>query len=157
MKTSKRRRLEGKTDYKTRLALLVSNKPRLVVRKTNQYIIAQIIEAVDAQDKVICGLTSKKLLEKGWPENLKGHLKNLAACYLTGLTLGKAAKGKIKEAILDIGMNRNIPKSRVYAVLKGIIDSGIKIPHDSSSLPSNEMLEKNENVRSILNKLKEKI
>ena len=155
MKTSKRRRLEGKTDYKTRLALLVSNKPRLVVRKTNQYIIAQIIETADAQDKVICGLTSKKLLDKGWPENLKGHLKNLAACYLTGLMLGKATK--VKEAILDIGMNRNIPKSRVYAVLKGIIDSGIKIPHDSTSLPSNEMLEKNENVRSILNKLKTSI
>ncbi len=155
MKTSKRRRLEGKTDYKTRLALLVSNKPRLVVRKTNQYIIAQIIETADAQDKVIYGLTSKKLLDKGWPENLKGHLKNLAACYLTGLMLGKATK--VKEAILDIGMNRNIPKSRVYAVLKGIIDSGIKIPHDSMSLPSNEMLEKNENVRSILNKLKTSI
>ena len=38
MKLPRRRRLQGKTDYKARLAMLKSGKPRLVVRKTNHYI-----------------------------------------------------------------------------------------------------------------------
>ena len=63
MKTLKRRRHEARTDYRIRLALLKSEKPRLVVRKTNRYIIAQIVESDIAQDKIIVGLTSKSLLE----------------------------------------------------------------------------------------------
>lgn len=157
MKTLKRRRQERKTDYKSRLALLGSRKPRLVVRKTNRYIIAQIVEAKNAQDKVIFNLTSKNLLSRGWSEEQKGSLKSLGASYLTGFLLGKMAKGKIKEAILDIGMNRNIPKSRVYAVLKGFLEAGIEVPHDSSVLPTDEMLESNEKTRMLFKKLKEKI
>ncbi|MBT3583115.1 50S ribosomal protein L18, partial [Candidatus Woesearchaeota archaeon] len=37
-----RRRRAGKTNYHNRLALLLSRKPRLVIRKTNKYIICQI-------------------------------------------------------------------------------------------------------------------
>jgi len=43
MKLPRRRRIASKTDYKARLSLLKSEKPRLVVRKTNRYIIAPII------------------------------------------------------------------------------------------------------------------
>jgi large subunit ribosomal protein L18 len=38
-----RRRREGKTNYYKRLKLIRSGKPRLVVRRTNKYIIAQIV------------------------------------------------------------------------------------------------------------------
>ena len=62
MKTVRRRRQEGKTDYKARLALLISEKPRLIVRKTNRYVIAQIVRTEIAQDKVVVGTTSKVLL-----------------------------------------------------------------------------------------------
>ena len=41
MKVSKRRRIEAKTDYAKRIKLLKSEKPRLVFRRTNKYIIAQ--------------------------------------------------------------------------------------------------------------------
>ena len=61
MKLPRRRRLESKTDYKSRLALLKSEKPRLVVRKTNRYIIVQIVSSEIAQDKILVGKTSKKL------------------------------------------------------------------------------------------------
>ncbi|MBI2632022.1 50S ribosomal protein L18 [Candidatus Pacearchaeota archaeon] len=157
MKTLKRRRLERKTDYKARLALLESGKPRLILRKTNRYMNAQIVESKNAHDKIIFGVTSADLIDKGWPIEHRGRLKSLGAGYLTGLLLGKEAKGKVREAILDIGMNRNIPKSRLYAVLKGVIESGISIPHDPSVLPTDEMLEKNEITRPLIKKLKEKI
>jgi len=88
-KTIRRRRKEGKTDYKSRLGLLKSGKARVVARKTNRYFIGQIVISDIAQDKVIIGANSKELLSKGWPEELKGSLKSLTACYLTGFLLGK--------------------------------------------------------------------
>jgi len=153
MKTIKRRRREAKTDYRTRLTLLKSGKPRIVIRKTNRYIIAQIVVSDIAQDRVVVGLTSKVLLEKGWPRELSGCLKNRSAAYLTGFLLGKAAqKEKINSAIFDMGMNRNVPKSRLFSALKGAIDSGLKIPHKPESLPSMEMI-KNEKTSKIFDKI----
>ena len=129
MRMPRRRRIEAKTDYKARLALLKSGKPRLVVRKTNRYIIAQIVTSEDAQDKVVVGITSKILLTKGLSEESAGSLKSLGAAYLTGFLLGKKALSMgIKEAILDAGMYINIQNSRIYAALKGVADSGLKVP-----------------------------
>jgi len=156
-KSVRQRRHEGKTDYKARLNLLKSGKPRLVVRKTNRYVIAQIVESDVAQDKVIVGITSKALLAKGWPENLKGSLKCLPAAYLTGLLLGNLAKSKIKELVLDIGMHRNIQKSRVYAVVKGVIEAGIHVPHDIAALPSDEQLKANPKTAELLAKLSQSL
>ncbi len=158
MKIPRRRRLEKKTDYKARLALLKSEKARLVVRKTNHYIIAQFVHSNIAQDKIIVGITSKILLSKGWPKEYAGSLKSLPASYLTGYLLGKLAqKHHIKEAILDIGMHRSFPRSRFYAVLKGAIDSGIKIPAKQEALPSEEDLKKINKLSSIIDKIKHHI
>ncbi|MBX4196610.1 50S ribosomal protein L18 [Candidatus Pacearchaeota archaeon] len=163
MKTIRRRRREGKTDYKARLALIKSGKARLVVRKTNRSIIAQIVETDIAQDKIISGVTSHSLLAHGWPKELEGSLKSVPAAYLTGLLLGTlVAKKKVHEAILDIGMNRNVHKSRLYAVLHGALDAGIQIPHDKEALPSNEfkghakLSKAFESVKHALEKHKEK-
>lgn len=156
MKILKRRRIEAKTDYRKRLALLKSEIPRLVVRKTNRYIIAQIVQSELAQDKVIVGTNSKILISKGWPEKAKGSLKSIPAAYLTGLIIGKMAKEKkISKVILDIGMHRNIQKSRIYAVLKGALDSDLEIPHSEEALP--EINVTNEKVKEIFNKIKEKL
>ena len=155
MRTVRRRRLQQKTDYKSRLSLLGSEKKRLVVRKTNRYIISQIVESHIAQDKVIVGLSSRDLLSHGWPEKLKGSLKSLPASYLTGYLLGKMAKEKkISEVILDLGMHRNVHKSRIYAVVKGIVDAGIKIPHSSEILPETEKIEGNEKFSPIIKSIK---
>jgi large subunit ribosomal protein L18 len=156
-KTIRQRRLKGKTDYKARLALLKSEKPRLVVRKTNRYIIAQLVVTEIAQDKVMIGLSSKSLLTKGWPKEKSGSLKSLAACYLTGLLIGKLAKEKYKEAILDMGMYRNIQKSRLYSFLKGAIDAGLKVPHGKEALPNDEQIKQNANVKEFFEKEKIKL
>ncbi len=155
-KTPRKRRLKAKTDYKARLALLKSEKPRLVVRKTNRYIIAQIVESDIAQDKTIIKFSSKDLLTMGWPKEKAGSLKSLQASYLTGFFLGKSAKQKIsKELILDIGMHRSIPSSRIYAVLKGALDADLKISHNKEILPTNEQLNANPELKRIVEAIKE--
>ena len=152
-RTIKRRRQEAKTDYHARLRLLVSGKPRLVIRKTNRYIIGQIVTSTLAQDKVIVGASSKELLSFGWPESLKGSLKNLTAAYLTGKLLGEKSTS-VREAILDIGMYRNAEKGRLYAFLRGAIDGGIVIPHNPEILPSDARFEENKKTREVFLKLK---
>ena len=155
----RQRRLKAKTDYKSRLSLLKSGKPRLVVRKTNRYVIVQLVESNIAQDRVLLTVTSKSLISKGWPSEKSGSLKSMAACYLTGLAFGKLALSKIKnnEIVLDIGMQRNIQKSRIYAVLGGVVDAGLKIPHNQEALPSLESIQKNKNITGIFDKLKDKM
>ncbi len=129
-KLDKRRRQECKTNYNKRLILLKGKKLRLVIRKTNKYIILQIVDSVNARDKVLYSANTSELLKKGWPEEKKGSLKNLSAAYLGGILLGKKAKEIKKEVILDIGLIPSTKGSRVYAAVKGVNDSGIKINFD---------------------------
>ncbi len=133
-----RRRREGRTDYVTRMHLLKSNKHRLVIRKTTNYIIAQIIETKNLQDFTRAFFNSSELKKFG----LKSGLKSTMAAYLTGYALGKKAlKENIKEAILDIGLQTSTKGSRIYALVKGVIDSGLEIPCDKKMLPKQERLE----------------
>ena len=156
-RTLKRRRAEAKTDYRARLTLLKSDKVRLVIRKTNRYIVMQLVESSEAQDKIIFGASSKSLLEKGWPKDLAGSLKSLPAAYLTGLMLSKMAKGKVSEAILDLGMQRNIAKSRLYAALNGAVDGGLAVPHSKEILPGYGEISKNPKTGKLIAQLKEKL
>lgn len=136
MRTQKRRRKENKTDYLKRLKLLKGEKPRLVFRKTNRFIISEYIVSKEAQDRVIFGLDSRKLNEYGWPKNAQGSLKSTTASYLTGYITGKMIiKQKLETPILDAGMNRVLHKNNIYAFLKGIIDSGIKINCEKEFFP----------------------
>ena len=155
-RTIKRRRREGKTDYVARLALLKSEKARIVIRKTNCYIIGQVVVSDSAQDKTMIYTNSKELLSHGWPEKMKGSLKSLPACYLTGFMLGKKSK-KIKEGILDAGMHRNMGKSRIYAFSKGLIDSGFKLACSDKVLPTDAELNKNPETGKFINQIKGKL
>ncbi|RLI11829.1 50S ribosomal protein L18 [Candidatus Bathyarchaeota archaeon] len=134
-----RRRIEGKTDYHRRKKLLISGLPRLVARKTNKHIVAQIVEASIEGDRVLASAHSSELRKKfGW----LGSLKNLPAAYLTGLLCGyRALKRNVKKAILDIGLQTPSKGARVFAVMKGCIDAGIEIPHGEEILPSDERIE----------------
>lgn len=153
-RTVKIRRKQGKTDYKARLNLLKSGKPRVVVRKTNRYIIGQIIVSEIAQDKTVIGVSSKDLLNLGWPKEAVGGLKNLTAAYLTGYLLGVKSK-KIKEGVLDIGLQRSVKSSRVYAFLKGLVDSGFEISHSKDVFPKEDVLKKNEKlIKEVKNSIK---
>jgi large subunit ribosomal protein L18 len=155
-RTIKRGRKKRKTHYKARLGMLKSEKPRVVFRKTNRYVIGQIVVSSIAQDKVVLGVNSKELISHGWPEKLKGSLKSLPASYLTGYLLGKKSK-EIEEGIFDIGLNRNISKSRIYAFLRGVVDSGFKIPHNEEVFPDDSFLNKKEETGKLINQIKEAI
>ncbi len=141
MKVQKRRRRENKTDYLKRLKLLKSEKPRVIFRKTNKYIIAQYSISKEAQDYIKIGVTSKELLKYGWPENAIGSLKSTSAAYLTGYLIGrKILKEKLETPIIDFGMNPSIHKSRAYSFLKGIVDSGLKIKCEEKVFPDEERI-----------------
>ena len=159
MRVEKRRRRESKTDYRLRIGLLKSGKPRIVFRKTNRYVIGQCIESENAQDVVRVGVTSKDLLKHGWPKENLGSLKSMPACYLTGLLLGKRILKKIKhDCILDIGMLRSIKKSRVYAFVKGVIDSGVKMNVENEMFPDEKRIKgEHTKVKGIFENVKEKI
>jgi large subunit ribosomal protein L18 len=141
MRLSKKRRIEGKTDYKKRIGLLKSNKPRIVFRKTNQYIIAQYIISEEAQDSVKIGLTSKDLIKYSWPKEMQGSLKSIPATYLTGYLMGKnILKNKMDIPVVDFGMLRTIHKNKLFAFLKGLIDSGVKISCQEEAFPEQERI-----------------
>ena len=155
----RRRRREGKTDYKLRLNLLKSGIPRIVIRKTNKYFLVQAIESNEAQDKVTAGLRSYALLKEGLDKKYSGSLKSIPAGYLTGLLFAKKLKNK-QEYIADLGMTRTIPGNRIYSVLKGLIDGGAKIKAGETVFPSEERLNGEhlkEDTKATFNKLKEKI
>jgi large subunit ribosomal protein L18 len=133
-----RRRREGKTNYRKRLKLLLSRKPRLVVRITNRRIIAQIIEYHPDGDRVLVGVDSTMLArDYGW----KGDLNNTPAAYLTGLLVAKKALEKgIKEAVLDIGLHTPTRGGRVFAVLRGAVEAGLEVSHSPEVLPDNSRI-----------------
>tara|TARA_Y100000310_G_scaffold318557_1_gene372808 strand:- start:7 stop:537 length:531 start_codon:yes stop_codon:yes gene_type:complete len=132
-----RRKREKRTDYKKRLRLLMSRKPRLVVRITNTKIIAHIAKFEAKGDKNMVGLDSTYLHKKGW----KYSLKNTPAAYLTGYALGKKAVATgITEAILDTGLKQPEQKGKIYAFLKGALEAGLQMPHDPSVLPGEKRL-----------------
>ncbi len=157
MKLDKKRKIQGKTNYRKRLILLKGNLPRLVVRKTNRYIIIQIIESKNAQDKAVSSVNTRDLLKHGWPENKKGSLKSITACYLGGLLIGK--KSKVKKVILDTGLIPSTKGSRVYAVVKGVLDAGIEINCDEKVFPSEEKIKGEDrgiDIKPIIDKMKNK-
>lgn len=132
-----RRKREGRTNYKKRLAFLKSGTPRLVVRKTNKQVILQVVEYLPDGDKVICGVTSSQLKALGWNYSLN----SIPACYLAGVLLAKKAKEKkVSGAIADLGLQTNASGSRLFAAIKGAIDGGLSVPADESALPSKERL-----------------
>ncbi|HIH10209.1 MAG TPA: 50S ribosomal protein L18 [Candidatus Diapherotrites archaeon] len=132
-----RRRREFKTDYRKRLALLKSDKPRLVVRKTNNMTIVEVVSYKPAGDIVNAFFSSASLKKKGW----KGHTGNLPAAYLAGYACAKMALAAgVKQAVLDIGLTSPVHGSRPFAALKGAIDAGMEIPCDATVFPAAERL-----------------
>lgn len=132
-----RRKREGKTYYKRRMKILMSNKYRFVARKSLRNMQASVIEFNPKGDKVVVTVNSKSLPKLGW----KGDNGNLSSAYLIGFSAGKKAQEKgIKEAVFDLGFNNSVRGSRIYAALAGAIDSGLRIPHEPGILPPKERI-----------------
>jgi len=130
-KSKFKRRRQGKTDFKKRLALVKSKKVRLVIRKTNTRIVAQAMKFNPKGDETIVSVDSRELK--------KYHFygtNNSPSAYLVGLLLGKKL-GK-EKCVLDIGRRSPSHGNVVFAALKGAIDSGLEIPYSQEALPSEE-------------------
>lgn len=132
-----RRKREGLTNYRKRLKILVSNKPRLVVRRSLKNIQAAIVEYNKKGDIVKISAHSSSLKKFGWIYDTG----NLPTAYLVGFLVGKRAKNaKFDEAILDIGLNKPVKGCKIYAVLAGALDAGLNVPHSKDILPSKERI-----------------
>ncbi|MBN2454634.1 50S ribosomal protein L18 [Candidatus Woesearchaeota archaeon] len=148
---SYRRRRKGLTDYRKRLKLLLSKKPRLVVRRSLNNIIMHISDYEKTGDRVLAQARATELIKYGW----SGHTGNLPAAYLTGMLLSeRAKKAGVKECVVDLGFSKSVKGARVYAALKGFADGGIKIPLSEENLPSGERIE-GKHIADYASKLKE--
>ena len=127
-----RRRREGKTNYHVRYKLILSKKPRVVVRKSNASTTLQLVVAEQTGDKTLLTVNSRELKDFGFTFSKS----NLPAAYLTGLLFGKKmlALG-LDEGIADIGLHASTKGNRVYAAIKGVIDAGVDVPHGSEIFP----------------------
>jgi len=134
-------------------------KYRLVARITNTRVITQIVYSTIQGDRVLTQATSPELEKYGVP---CGYT-NYAACYATGLLIARRTLDKVGMAdvcvgveeadaeefhieeeeterrpfkvILDVGLTRTIPSSRIFGVLKGAVDGGLYIPHSVRKFP----------------------
>jgi large subunit ribosomal protein L18 len=141
-KVAFRRRREGKTNYTLRRKLVLSGKPRVVIRKSNTQTSIQLVNSFAEGDKTTCLVTTKKLVDLGW----KAGTGNIPASYLTGYYFGKKAlltKVITKEdpLILDIGLTRKFYGGKLFATLKGAVDAGLNIVHgDDKIFPTKERI-----------------
>jgi len=157
-----KRRRQGKTDYYARKRLTVQDKNkyntpkyRLIVRFTNKDVIAQIAYSRIEGDIVVCSAYAHELSQYG----IKYGLTNYAAAYATGLLLARRHLKKIGlegtyegqvdvngedfnveasgnkapfKAVLDIGLARTTTGAKIFAVMKGVADGGIDVPHSET-------------------------
>lgn len=155
----RRRRREGKTDYKHRTNMLRQDcnkfgavKSRLVVRITGSRVICAVIKAYMDGDRVVAYADSSELKNYG----VDFGLTNYFAAYATGLLCGRRAlisngldktyepstavgeygvtadkedERRAYKVFLDIGLARSSTGANVFAACKGASDAGLQIPH----------------------------
>lgn len=127
----------GKTDYRARKQLLISKKPRLVIRKSLKNTQLQIILPQSAGDVTLVCANTQDLKKYGYT----APTGNVTSAYLAGLLLGYRAKKKGQtEAITDLGLYHTTKGGLLFAALKGAIDAGLEIPHDKKIFPSDDRI-----------------
>lgn len=111
------RKRKERTHRKMREIAILSNKPRLVVTRSNKYIYGQIIDG-----KVGKTLVSASSLELVKEEKLKKTKTEMAK--LTGKNLAeRALKANIKEVVFDKGKYKY--HGRVKALAEGAREGGL--------------------------------
>ncbi|MFA5049704.1 MAG: 50S ribosomal protein L18 [Candidatus Micrarchaeia archaeon] len=131
-----RRRREGKTNYQKRLALVKSNKTRMVIRKTNRSVIVQFVNYDKQGDKTLLIINGNTLEKKyGWPSK-----RNVYTSYLAGLMASKFAKEKkINDFVVDLGLAKAKKNGVLFGAVLGAIDGGLNTNFDQSVLPKEKM------------------
>jgi large subunit ribosomal protein L18 len=127
-----RRKREGRTNYARRLGLLQSGKPRLIIRKKVGNISAQIAQYDPDGDKILVSVDARQLEKFG----LTVINSNVPVAYLTGLLAAKEAMAhKIKEVVVDLGLQKITDKSKIYALIKGAKEGGLDVHAAQEVLP----------------------
>jgi len=131
-----------------------SYKYRLIVRFSNRDICTQVAVATISGDKIVCSAYSHELPWYG----LNVGLTNYSAAYCVGLLCANRCGSKFAlntvypgiekiegedftadpvyrgprpfNLILDTGLKRTSTGSKVFSVLKGAIDAGIRVPYN---------------------------
>lgn len=153
------RRIRGQTDYQLRLRLLKSRKTRAVFRRSNNNTVVQLVDYATEGDKIITSARSTDLKKFGYSL----HTGNLVAAYLTGLLAGKRAKksGFDGECVVDLGLQRSLYGNRLYAAVKGLVDSGINVRVSDVVYPDESRLDgshlNGKNAASIVEKTRKSI
>ena len=150
------RRQRGLTDYSLRLKLLKSGLTRAVVRRSNKNMLVQLVDYEGNGDKIVVSARSVDLVKLG----LTLNTGNISSAYLTGYLAGKRAlKAKINgECIVDLGLQRVLYGSRVFAAVKGLLDSGLNVKVSDVVFPSQERLDgthlKTKDAKKVIDKVK---
>ncbi|MEM1701522.1 MAG: 50S ribosomal protein L18 [Desulfurococcaceae archaeon] len=152
-KVPRRRRREGKTNYYKRYTMILSGKPRFVVRKTLKYIWVQVVVGKPEGDYMVAVAHSNELRKKyGW----KGGTHNTPAAYLTGLLAALRALQKgVNYAIPDIGLHSPRKGALVFAAIKAANDVGLKVPVGDEIVPNLERI-RGEHIAAYAKILREK-
>lgn len=134
-------------------------KYRFVVRFTNKDITCQIAYARIEGDVIVCAAYAHELPRYG----VKVGLTNYSAAYCTGLLLARRLLKKLGldtiyqgaekvdgsdynveklddqhapfRCFLDVGLSRTSTGARVFGCLKGALDGGLDIPHNTKRFP----------------------
>jgi len=151
----KRLTIQDKNKYNT-------PKYRLVVRVMNKDLVAQVAYATLNGDRIVESAYSHELPHFG----VKVGLTNYAAAYCTGLLLARRVLTKLKLAdtykgvedvtggdfhvedqaegprafrcFLDVGLARTSTGAKLFGILKGAVDGGLSVPHNSRRFPGYE-------------------
>jgi large subunit ribosomal protein L18 len=153
-KVSFRRRREGRTKYRKRLALVKSGQVRMVVRRSNRYVTVQFVRFDPAGDRTILTVDGPKMAKLfSWPAK-----RNAWSAYLAGLYAGKeAGKAGVKEFILDTGMYTASKGSILFAALKGAVDAGLSTNFQEDKVPMEKLKNPPEEVKKAFEDTKRKI
>ncbi|MCL2295677.1 MAG: 50S ribosomal protein L18 [Methanomassiliicoccaceae archaeon] len=136
-KVAFRRRREYRTDYYARKRLLRSGESRAVVRRSNKNVTVQFIDFDMDGDNVRAAATTRELRKMGWEHSCS----SIPAAYLVGYLAGKRAlKDGIEYAVLDIGMQNPKYGGVLFAVVKGMADAGLEVPHSEDVLPAEDRI-----------------
>ncbi len=132
----KRRRLQ-KTDYRKRLALIKSDSPRAIIRKSLKNMQVDIAEYAVNGDRIVAHGSTVELKKFGWTS----PTGNMPASYLAGYLVGIRAKKKgIKHVVVDLGRQKVIRGNKLMASVQGMLDSGLKVPVSKKFLPHKDRL-----------------
>lgn len=149
-----RRRREKKTNFQKRLALVKSEKPKMVVRRSNRYVTVQFVEFKPKGDVTLLTVNGTKLKKMfNWPSK-----RNVWSAYLAGLYAGREASKKgVKEFVLDLGMRTASKGSVVFAALQGAVDAGLKTSYSDEKVPKDKLSNPPDAVKAMFEDTKKKI